>query len=271
MAGEISEGSKALPKDKELSKVEPGVFADLWQSVKYSAVQQPYEGLSQLANHLGAHITTKELVDKPVESNSTVHEVAQDIGSALGQLPALAGLYLASRFGLGRVAEDFTASYSVYSRDYMAANSLAISGGLYSGLTTKSRDGEFVGDRLKAVVAGGLTMYAAGRTQIRLQNEFGLAGLPMSSDIGANLAQRGANAALMTASGAVGGLVNAESKALMYQHRPASLPELANSAVKYGAFGATFGAAARFPDEPIVSPGKTGMKVLPKWLKDETK
>ncbi|HEY9683483.1 MAG TPA: hypothetical protein V6C86_18035 [Oculatellaceae cyanobacterium] len=272
MSGEISEGNKAISQDKAPQQATPSVWGDMWQSAKYSGIQKPYEGLSQLADHLGAHITTKELVDKPVEPTSGAHKVAQEVGSALGQLPALTGLYLASRFGLGRIAEDFTGSCSIFSRDYMAANSLAISGALYSGLTTKSREGEFVNDRLKATAIGGMTMYAMGRTQIRLQNQFGIAGTQMSAEIGTNLAQRGVNAALTTASGVVGGLVNAESNSLFYQHRMASAAELGTGAVKYGALGTVFGFGARIPDEPIAMPGKTGMRVIPRWVSgDELK
>jgi hypothetical protein len=263
--GEIGDTTKSQGQTVDAARVpEPSLAADLWQSAKYSFLQKPYDGLRQLANQAGAHIEARDLVDKPTTPTSTSHKIAQEIGAGIGQLPALLALYAGTKGALGRFSEGATSSFGIACRENLTANSLALSGATYNGLTTVSRDGHFNSDRMNSAIVGGLTMYAIGKTQLGFQNAAGLAGREMSADLLTNLGQRAANAGFGALSGSVGGFVNAESSSLLFKRHPASIPEVTSSMAKYGTFGFIFSGLPKSPEEQSSSAGYTGMSRAPR-------
>jgi hypothetical protein len=74
-------------------KPDPSIFHDLWQAAKYSAVQESYDGLSQLANHFGATVAERKLEDRPSKPTSELDSVAQTIGYGIGKAPGLAAIF----------------------------------------------------------------------------------------------------------------------------------------------------------------------------------
>jgi hypothetical protein len=241
-------------------KPDPSIFHDLWQATKYSAVQETYDGLSQLANHFGAELAERKLEDRPLAPTSTLDSVAQTIGYGLGKTPGFAAVYFATRFGGTRIAEATAGSLSIAAQRELSIGQLAFAGAAYDGLTTKSSDNNFWADRGKAAIITGGTLYALGRSQIALQGATGLIGKEAAAGLLPSLTQRAGNAGLGLVAGGFAGAINAEGRTEWLEHRHATLTELGKSAGYYGAVSLAMGALLKTPPEVQTIPKGTGLR-----------
>lgn len=265
MAGDNPTDNTRQSKEKEqVKKPDPSIFGDLWQAMKYSAVQEPYNGVSQLVNHLGGHVKERNLVDKPAEPTSTLNRYAQDIGYGVGKLPGLAVTYLAAREGYGKLTGETSNMLSAVRRAELSVNQLAISGGLYDGLTTTSSNDHFWTDRAKTTVIGGLTMYTVGKTQTKLLTAMGLTDRAISTSVMANIGRQAESAVISTVSGMAGGLVNSESSALLNKGRFATVSELQSGITTNGVLGFGLGGLTRVSlEQTSFGVRRTGMPTPP--------
>ena len=242
-------------------KPDPSIFHDLWQAAKYSAVQESYDGLSQLANHFGATLAERKLEAKPSKPTSKLDSAAQTIGYGLGKAPGLAAVFFATKYGATKIAETTAGSLSIAARTELSVGQLAVAGAAYDGLTTKSSDNNFWADRGKAAALTGGTLYALGRSQVALQEVTGLVGKETAVGLLPSLTQRAKIAGTGLIAGSFAGALNAEGRAAWIEHRPATLTELGRIASYYGAASLAMGALIKAPQDTIQSiPRPAGLR-----------
>jgi len=215
---------------------------EFWQSLKYTTIQQPCDGVTQAINHFGGNIAARTFVEAPRETEfGSADWVAQQAGAGLAKIAGIMVLHKGISFGaaaLTRTATSLTLAESVAGK--VSLGSLSVSGGLYEGIFSKSRENSFWKDRIANSTVGGLTMYAMGKTQLGLQGATGLS--RMSPEGFTGIAGRQlANSLTGFISGATGGAVGVEVGSLMKQGKFASKQELGEAMLTSGVGGATFG------------------------------
>lgn len=255
------------PKDSkaELTAVDSSspLLQEFWQSLNYTAIQQPYDGISQAVNHFGGNIAKRNLVDAPdVAEVGSSHWIAQQAGSGVAKLGGVLLLHRGMSFA-GAAIGARTAS-SVALGDSLATGrvtvgSLATAGGLYEGLVTKSGE-NFWSDRLGAAGIGGTSMYIMGKTQLGIQGLGGVKNIAghMPEGLSGTVGRQLMNGASGFLAGAAGGAFSAEASSLFKHGKLASTSELAEKTFSSAVMGGLFGTITRNAAENVVSPQRTG-------------
>lgn len=239
------------------------LLQEFWQSLKYTAIQQPYDGISQAVNHFGGNIAKRNLVDAPdIAEVGSSQWLAQQAGSGVAKLGGVLLMHRGMSFAgaaIGaRTASTVTLGESI-ATGRVTVGSLATAGGLYEGLVTKSGE-NFWTDRLGNAGIGGTSMYIMGKTQLGIQGLSGVksmaAHLPegLSGTVGRQLI----NGASGFLSGAAGGAFSAETSSLFKHGKLASSSELAEKTFSSAVMGGLFGTITRPSVENVVSPQRTG-------------
>ncbi len=248
-----------MPKDSELNdrgaRVEntqatgqpeenSSLLHEFWQSLKYTTVQQPYDGVTQAINYFGGNIAPRTLVEAPQAAKFGSPEwIAQQAGSGVSKIAGIMVLHRGISLGaaalMTRTASSLTLAESAVTGKVSLA-SLSASGGLYEGIVNKSAENSFWRDRFANTAVGSLTMYAMGKTQIGLQSATGLGRMAPEGFTGIAGRQL-ANSVTGFISGATGGAVGVEVGALLKHGKLASSQELGEAMLTSGVGGATFG------------------------------
>ena len=245
-----SDQNKAAPA-KEVEH--NSLFEDFYQSMAYTTVQRPYDGVSQLVNHLGGNMKPKQLVEAPEAADvGSANWMAQQAGSGVAALAAILALHRGIgtiSSSLGRTAGSVALTESALTGK-VTAKSLAASGALYEGLTSTSSENNFWKDRAVDAGIGGLSMYAMARTQIGLQNVTGVSRIAPETLSGLIGRQLG-NSGIGVFSGAAGGALSAEGSSLLKHGKLASPGELAERTISGAFLGGTLSLATRPGAEPV--------------------
>lgn len=238
------------------------LLQEFWQSLKYTAIQQPYDGISQAVNHFGGNIAKRNLVDAPdVAEVGSSQWIAQQAGSGVAKLGGVLLMHRGMSFAgaaIGARASTVALGESL-ATGRVTAGSLATAGGLYEGLVTKSGE-NFWTDRLGNAGIGGSSMYIMAKTQMGLQGLNGVktmaSHLPegLSGTVGRQL-MNGTSGFL---AGAAGGAFSAETSSLFKHGKLASSSELAEKTFSSAVMGGLFGTITRPAVESVVSPQRTG-------------
>lgn len=244
------------------------LLQEFWQSLKYTAIQQPYDGISQAVNHFGGNIAKRNLVDAPDSAEvGSSQWIAQQAGSGVAKLGGVLLMHRGMSFAgaaIGARASTVALGESL-ATGRVTAGSLATAGGLYEGLVTKSGE-NFWTDRLGNAGIGGTSIYIMAKTQIGLQGLNSVktmaSHLPegLSGTVGRQL-MSGASGFL---AGAAGGAFSAETSSLFKHGKLASSSELAEKTFSSAVMGGLFGTITRPAVESVVSPQRTG--ALPSLL-----
>lgn len=151
---------------------QPSWTSELLHSLAYSAIQKPYDGISQAVNHFGGNLSELKLVE-PLETREvgSPNWLAQQLGSGLVTLASILaiqkGLKLGASFlGMG-TASSLTVAESA-AAGKVSLGTLSFAGGIYEGLANKTET-DFWRERLTNAGVGAFSMYALGRTQMGLQ------------------------------------------------------------------------------------------------------
>ncbi|MBP9090366.1 hypothetical protein KBI23_05000 [bacterium] len=251
------------------SKVEAAVadssaplLQEFWQSLKYTAIQQPYDGISQAVNHFGGNIAKRNLVDAPdVAEVGSSQWIAQQAGSGVAKLGGVLLMHRGVSFAgaaIGARASTVALGESV-ATGRVTVGSLATAGGLYEGLVTKSGE-NFWTDRLGSAGIGGTSMYIMGKAQIGIQGLSSIKSMAshlpegLSGTVGRQL-MNGASGFL---AGAAGGAFSAEASSLFKHGKLATTSELAEKTLSSAVMGGVFGTVTKPALENVVSPQRTG-------------
>ena len=239
------------------------LLQEFWQSLKYTAIQQPYDGISQAVNHFGGNIAKRNLVDAPdVAEVGSSQWLAQQAGSGVAKLGGVLLMHRGMSFAgaaIGARTASTVALGESIATGRVTVGSLATAGGLYEGLVTKSGE-NFWTDRLGNAGIGGTSMYIMGKTQLGIQGLSGVksmaAHLPegLSGTVGRQLI----NGASGFLSGAAGGAFSAEAGSLFRHGKLASSSELAEKTFSSAVMGGLFGTITRPAVENVVTPQRTG-------------
>jgi hypothetical protein len=231
------------------------LIEDFWQSLKYSTVQKPYDGVSQLVNELGGDIKPRQLVEAPEAADvGSANWMAQQAGSGL----AVLGGILALHKGIGAVSSSFGKTAATVALTESAvtgritARSLAASGALYEGLTASSSADNFWKDRAINAGVGGLSIYTMAKMQTGLQGLTGVSKMAPEG-VSAVIGRQFANSGLGVFSGATGGALAAETSSLLKHGKLASPESLAEHTLSGAFLGGTFSLAMKPGAEPVVN------------------
>lgn len=233
--GEAKSQKHIESENSQNNDAHPSFFAEAWQSAKYSLVQETYNGVSQIGRGMGAEIKERELVQKPEAPTTATEKFAQDIGSGIGKVPVLIGMYAMTRLGVRGTAS----SMSLLPSAEASIARLSVAGALTSGIAIPSTGQNLWQERGTQAAAGALTMYTFGKLQSKLSQSAGLYDSNLPSTVLSSLAhgfRRGANG---TISGAASGFVGAETQAILSELRPANIEELSRSINASAAMGGT--------------------------------
>ncbi len=238
------------------------LLQEFWQSLKYTAIQQPLDGISQAVNHFGGNIAKHNLVDAPdVAEVGSSQWIAQQAGAGVAKLGGVLLLHRGMSFAgaaIGARATTVALGESV-ATGRVTVGSLATAGGLYEGLVTKSGE-NFWTDRLTNAGIGGSSMYLMGKTQLGFQGLSGVktlaAHLPegLSGTVGKQLIN-GAGGFL---SGAAGGAFSAETSSLLKHGKLANTSELAEKTLSSAVMGGVFGTVTKPSFENVPSTHRSG-------------
>lgn len=216
--------------------VHPSVFAEIWQSAKYSFVQETYDGISQIGRQLGADIKQRNLVEKQLAPTSTSEKLAQDVGSGIGKIPVIAGMYAMTRLGMGSRA----ASMALVPSSEASIARLSVAGGLSTGLAIPSAGENLWKERGTQAAAGALSLYTFGKTQAKLSQSAGLLEPGLQSSALSSLAYRAKLGASGSIAGAAGGFVGTETQSILSEHRLAGIEELSRNITASATMGSAF-------------------------------
>ncbi len=238
------------------------LLQEFWQSLKYTAIQQPYDGISQAVNHFGGNIAKRNLVDAPdVAEVGSSQWIAQQAGSGVAKLGGVLLMHRGMSFAgaaIGARASTVALGESL-ATGRVTVGSLATAGGLYEGLVTKSGE-NFWTDRLGSAGIGGTSMYIMGKTQLGIQGLSSIKSMAshlpegLSGTVGRQL-MNGASGFL---AGAAGGAFSAETSSLFKHGKLASTSELAEKTFTSAVMGGVFGTVTKPSVENVVSPRRTG-------------
>lgn len=239
------------------------LLQEFWQSLKYTAIQQPYDGISQAVNHFGGNIAKRNLVDAPdVAEVGSSQWIAQQAGSGVAKLGGVLLMHRGMSFAgaaIGARTASTVALGESLATGRVTVGSLASAGGLYEGLVTKSGE-NFWTDRLANAGIGGTSMYIMGKTQLGIQGLSSIKSMAshlpegLSGTVGRQL-MNGASGFL---AGAAGGAFSAETSSLFKHGKFASTSELAEKTFSSAVMGGVFGTVTRPSVETVVSPQRTG-------------
>lgn len=232
------------------------------QSLAYTAVQRPYDGISQAVNYFGGDLAKRNFVEAPSAAEvGSARWIAQQAGAGVATIGEVMLLHRGMRFataGLGAHTASSLAITESAVTGRVTAGSLAAASAIYEGLVTKSGS-NFFGDRLENAALAGSTMYIMGKTQIGLQNLNGVRTLAahMPEGISGTLGRQMLSGASGFLAGAAGGAFGAESSSLLNHGKLASTSELAEKTFSSALMGGLFGAATK-PAFENFSGRKTG-------------
>ncbi|MBK7839164.1 MAG: hypothetical protein IPJ49_16135 [Candidatus Obscuribacter sp.] len=233
--GESKSQHNVESENSQNSDVRPSVFAEVWQSAKYSLVQETYNGVSQLGRGMGADIKERDLVQKPAAPTTATEKLAQDIGTGIGKVPVLVGMYAMTRLGMGRTA----ASMSLVPSAEASIARLSVAGALSSGIAIPSAGQNLWQERGTQAVTGALAMYTFGKMQSKLSQSAGLYESQLPATALSSLTHLAKRGTAGTISGAASGFVGAETQAILSELRPANIEELSRSINASAAMGGT--------------------------------
>ncbi|MBX9939156.1 MAG: hypothetical protein K2Y32_07885 [Candidatus Obscuribacterales bacterium] len=227
------------------SAAQSSLFGEFMQSMKYSAVQRPYDGLNQLAGHVfGYEPAARELVKAPppAESGSAAW-YAQQAGAGLATVGEVLVLHRGLRSLAPGVKGSSLALGETALTGRMTAESLALSAGIYEGFATVSRENNFYKDRLGAAFSSAASVYAFGK----LHSEGGklLASEKVAEKGALGLVQsypRLAGAATGFGAGGAASFIGVEVRTRTLEGRWASMDEVKNGVAAGSLLGMAFGA-----------------------------
>lgn len=234
--------------DKKVEQAKNTLAGDLWQSAKYSMVQESYNGLAQIGNSMGASIKERHLVDKPKAAADTEHQVAQEVGAVMGKAPLVMAAYGLSGYGMRK----FIDSVGLPASSEASLARLSLSAATVGGLTSETEGRNLPYERAKMAALGGLSIYALGKTQEKLLGASGLlesASTSVLSSIGRHAGILGIN----TTVGAGGAAILAEADSLATNHRHIDKEGLERSIGTGLALSLAVGAAfkPKFGNKPV--------------------
>lgn len=215
---ELSDGAseRSLSLSSQLSDFARGAI--------HSGIENPVNGAVQVLNHAaGAHLPEMSIVGAPERSS---------LGATAGSIFGTA----ADFYFLSKIAAPV---FRQVGGSGMAGTALrsGIVGGVYEGILQPSdeKSKTFFKDRLTNGMIGASTFAAMGASSSAL-DQTGLFAVTEARSFLGSVAHGGL-------SGAAGGLVNAEASAFFKEGRPvATLDQFLAGGLRYGAFGAAFGA-----------------------------
>lgn len=246
----------------------PSLLQEIWQSMKYAAVQETYDGATQLVNHFGGDIAPRHLVDAPSAAEvGSSNWYAQQVGSGAVKFAGVLGTYKLLGAGNRLFGAGTASTFSLAEAGTSSLLRFSAAGALYDGVFTKSGD-NFWQDRMANAATTGLTIYGLGKMHSGIRNVTGL-GAVAGEGLGSLAIRQVGNSASGALSGAAGGAMSAELNSLLKEGRLATGAEVGESATTFAAFGGTLGllskpgqpstkrstgADARVYKEPLVSP-----------------
>ncbi|CAN5308157.1 hypothetical protein BH11CYA1_BH11CYA1_45860 [soil metagenome] len=239
------------------------LYQEFFQSLAYSAIQKPYDGITQAVNYCGGDLSQRNLVNAPEAAEmGSAKWIAQQAGAGAATFGEVMLLHRGMRFA-GNLIGAQTASSLAITESAMTgrvtAGSLATAGALYEGLVTKSGN-NFFGDRLENAALAGSSLYLMGKTQIGLQNLNGVKTLAahMPEGISGTLGRQMINGASGFLAGAAGGAFSAEAGSFIKQGKFASTSELAEKTFSSAFMGGLLGAVTKPAFENVISSRPTG-------------
>jgi len=236
---------------------------EFFRSLAYTAVQQPYDGVSQAINYFGGNVAKRTFVEAPVAAEvGSSQWMAQQAGAGVAKVTEILLLHRGLRFAGGALGANTASSLALTESAVtgrVTAGSLATAGALYEGLVTKSGD-NFFGDRMSNAAVAGTSMYLMGRSQLGLQNLGAVKSLAahMPEGISGTLGRQMLNGATGFLSGGVGGAFAAEAGSLYKNGKFASASELSEKTFSSAIMGGAFGLVTRPVLENVSSSQRTG-------------
>lgn len=259
------------PEDsaKDNTRIEPSaaenstpLHQEFLQSLAYTAVQRPYDGISQAVNYFGGDLAKRNFVEAPSAADvGSAKWIAQQAGAGVATIAEVMLLHRGLRFGAAALGAHTASSLAITESAVtgrVTAGSLATAGALYEGLVTKSGS-NFYGDRLENAAVAGSSLYLMGKTQLGLQNLNSVRNLAahMPEGISGTLGRQMMNGASGFLAGAAGGAFGAESSSLFKHGKLASTSELAEKTISSAFMGGLFGAVTK-PAFENISGRRTG-------------
>ena len=259
-----------------------------WSSFKYSLVQSPLTGVTQLADKVaGTHWEqSTKLFEKPehVEFGSAGW-VGQTVGGTIGS--AVPFLLMSRVAGPGAAARmETSATYGLMSRGAVAPILKSVGAGIaYNGIFTPVEEGEdFVGARMRNMAVGGLTWGSLTATSIGLKglgmrafNEQAIAeakGLTAASKYTEGILANNAFRSVLkndifvgSAGGIVGGITHAQGNSLLSGNGFASAGDTVQSATTFAFGGALMGGANIAYEKYRPTSGVHGARTLEEMTK----
>lgn len=238
------------------------LLQEFWQSLKYTAIQQPLDGISQAVNHFGGNIAKHNLVEAPdVAEVGSSQWIAQQAGAGVAKLGGVLLLHRGMSFAgaaIGARATTVALGESV-ATGRVTAGSLAAAGGLYEGLVTKSGE-NFWTDRLTNAGIGGSSMYLMAKSQLGFQGLSGVKSLTaqLPEGLSGTFGRQLINGAGGFLSGAAGGAFSAETSSLLKHGKLADTSELAEKTLSSAVMGGVFGTVTKPSFENLPSTQRTG-------------
>ncbi|MCC7530642.1 MAG: LOG family protein [Candidatus Melainabacteria bacterium] len=276
------------PAHKSSDSAMSDFAAGAWSSFKYSLVQSPLTGATQLIDKVaGTKLEqSTKFFDKPEHAEfGSAGWVGQTVGGTIGS--AVPFLLMSRVAGPGAAAKmENSATYGLMSRGAIAPLAKSIGAGIaYNGVFTPVEEGEnFVGARIRNMAVGGLTWGSLTATSI------GLKGLGMRSFNQQAIAEaQGLTAAAKytegmlasntfrsvmkndifvgSAGGIVGGITHAQGNSLLSGNGFASVGDTVQSATTFAFGGALMGGANIAYERYRPTSGVRGARTLEEMTK----
>ena len=262
--------------------------ASAWSSFKYSLVQSPLTGATQLIDKVaGTHLEQNtKFFNKPdqVEFGSAGW-VGQTVGGTIGS--AVPFILMSRVAGPGAAAKmETSATYGLMSKGAVAPVLKSVAAGVaYNGVFTPVEEGEnFVGARVRNMAVGGLTWGSLTATSIGLKglgmrsfNEQAIAeakGLTAAAKYTEGLLANNTFRSVMkndifagSAGGIVGGITHAQGHSLLSGKGFASAEETVQSATTFAFGGALMGGTNIAYEKLRPTSGVKGARTLEEMTK----
>ncbi len=262
--------------------------AGAWSSFKYSLVQSPLTGVTQLLDKVsGTNLEqSTRFFDKPEQAEfGSAGWVGQTVGGTIGS--AVPFLLMSRVAGPGAAARmETSATYGLMSRGAVAPVLKSVAAGVaYNGVFTPVEEGEsFVGARMRNMAVGGLTWGSLTATSIALKglgmrafNEQAIAeakGLTAASKYTEGILANSAFRSVMkndifvgSAGGVVGGITHAQGNSLLSGNGFASVGDTVQSATTFAFGGALMGGANIAYEKYRPTSGVKGARTLEEMTK----
>ena len=262
--------------------------AGAWSSFKYSLVQSPLTGVTQLVDKAaGTHYeqSTKFFAKPEQVDFGSAGWVGQTVGGTIGS--AVPFLLMSRVAGPGAAAKmETSATYGLMSRGAIAPVLKSVAAGVaYNGIFTPVEEGEdFAGARIRNMAVGGLTWGGLTATSIGLKglgmkafNEQAIAeakGLTAASKYTEGILANNAFRSVMkndifvgAAGGTVGGIIHAQGNSLLSGKGFASAGDTVQSATTFAFGGALMGGANIAYEKYRPTSGVHGARTLEEMTK----